>query len=463
MNAVTNKAKILVVDDEEKIRTILAAVIKEEGYEVEIARDGFDALEKVGPFAPQLAIIDLQMPRMDGIETMKRIWEHWPAIVCVILTAHGSIATAVQAIKEGAYDYLTKPYDNDELLHLVRRGIDLYQLSDQVSRLKREVQGKWGAENILGDSPILHDVRAQIRKIADADATVLIEGESGTGKELAAKAIHYESRRKGYPLVIVDCTAIPPSLLESDFFGHEKGAFTDARDQRIGRFEEANSGSIFLDEIGELPLEAQTKLLRVLQEKEFTRVGGSAPVKVDVRVIAATNKDLEAQLRDGKFRDDLFYRLNVLKLHMPSLREHREDIPLYVKHFLEKHRVTLGRRLERISDQAIDFLKSYKWKGNIRELENSVQRAMMSANADTLQLSDFDFLVGKTAQQTSHYDEKTGLDRYIRSLSEQAERNVILETLQAVGWNRTKAAEKLKISRKTLFNKMQQYAIDDNK
>jgi DNA-binding NtrC family response regulator len=461
MNAPANKGKILVVDDEEKIRTILAVVLRDEGYEVETAADGFEALEKCRSFNPHLAIVDLQMPRMDGIETMKRMREQLAGVVSVILTAHGSIPTAVQAIKEGAYDYLTKPYDNEQLLLLVRRGIELYQLSDQVNRLKREVQGKWGIENILGESPVLQEVRRQIRKTAETDASVLIEGESGTGKELAARAIHYESKRKGYPLVIVDCAAIPSSLLESEFFGHERGAFTDAREQRIGRFEEANSGSIFLDEIGEHPLEAQTKLLRVLQEKEFTRVGGSVPVKVDVRVIAATNKDLEAQVRDGKFREDLYYRLNVLKLRMPSLREHGEDIPLYVRHFLAKHRETFGRRVERVSPNVLDFLKSYEWKGNIRELENAVQRAMMNTTGVSMELKDFDFLAGKTPDRILRYDEKKGLERYVRSLSQEAERQVILETLRQVGWNRTEAAQRLKISRKTLFNKMHQYGIEE--
>jgi DNA-binding NtrC family response regulator len=461
MNDLLNKGRILVVDDEEKIRAILAAVLTDEGYQVATAADGFEALEKSKSFDPHLVIADLQMPRLDGIETISRIKEQSPGIVSVILTAHGSIATAVQAIKHGVYDYLTKPYDNEQLLLVVRRAIELHQLSDEVSRLKVELRKRWGIENILGESPLLQNVRKQIQRMAEVDATALIEGASGTGKELAARAIHYESKRRGYPLVIVDCTAIPSSLLETEFFGHERGAFTDAKERRIGRFEEASGGSIFLDEIGELPPDAQTRLLRVLQEKEFTRVGGGVPVKVDVRVIAATNKDLEGQTREGKFREDLYYRLNVLKLRMPALREHKEDIPLYVQHFLRKHKDTFGRHVDTISSEALNFLQSYEWKGNIRELENAVQRSVMSANGNFLERKDFDFLAKKGTSKLFRYDEEKGLEPYIRSLGEEAERQIILETLNQVGWNRTEAADRLKISRKTLFNKMQQYGIQE--
>jgi len=460
MKDASQKGKILVVDDEAKIRTILAAILKDEGYEVETARDGIEAIEKSLEFKPHLLIVDLKMPRMDGMETIMRIKDRLPRAVSIILTAHGTIQSAVQAIKQGVYDYLTKPFDNEQMLLVVQRALQVYRLTEEVEQLKSELGRKYGIDAIIGESPVMQQVRSQIRQIAGTEATVLIEGESGTGKELVAKAIHYESKRKNHPLVIVDCTAIPSNLIESEFFGHEKGAFTDARHRRIGKFEEADTGTIFLDEIGELPLEAQVKLLRVLQEKEFTRIGSNVPVEIDVRVIAATNKNLENQTKEGKFREDLYYRLNVLRLRLPPLRDHLEDVPLYVQHFLTKYRDTFGRNLTGISDEAVRLLKSYDWKGNIRELENVVQRAMLHTTATCIEASDLKFLEEKDGRRVPSYEATEGLEVHMKSLTEQAERRIILETLKATNWNRTAAAEKLKISRKTLFNKMQKYGIN---
>jgi DNA-binding NtrC family response regulator len=453
--------RILVVDDEERIRTILAAILGSEGYQVETAADGIEALERGAAFRPDVLIVDLQMPRMDGIETISRFKERVPHAAAIILTAHGSIQTAVQAIKSGAYDYLTKPFDNDQLLMVVRRASDLVRMSSELERLRAKLEPLEGLRALLGDGDLMRDTRAQIKKLAGTDATVLICGESGTGKELAARAIHNESRRKGEPLIVVDCTTIPEQLMESSFFGHEKGAFTDAHEQTTGAFEEANGGTVFLDEIGELPTGAQAKLLRVLQEKEFSRVGSSSPIRVDVRVIAATNKDLATRVREAKFREDLYYRLDVLKLRMPSLREHVEDIPLYVRHFIEKYGHIFGKRVTGVSEAALRHLESLPWNGNVRELENAVQRGLLNAPGDTIQEANIRIHADTGDLSPAKWDPAAGLEPFVKTVSEQAEKKIILESLGRTGWNRTETARQLKISRKTLFNKMLQYGIDD--
>jgi DNA-binding NtrC family response regulator len=477
MGRTSKKGRILIVDDEEKICAILGAVLRDAGHEVLTARDGIEAIEKSRDFVPHLMIVDLQMPRMDGIETISRLRDRFPKAVAIILTAHGTIRSAVEAIKQGVYDYLTKPYDNEQMLLIVKRALEVYGLKEEIDQLKNELQKEYGLDRIIGESPVMENIRQQIRQIAETDGTVLIEGESGTGKELVAKAIHFESKRRNDPLVILDCTAIPSHLIESEFFGHEKGAFTDARERRIGKFEQADAGTVFLDEVSELPLDAQSRLLRVLQEKEFARVGSNIPVKVDIRFIAATNKNLEDQMREGKFREDLYYRLNVLKLRIPTLVEHKEDIHLYVKHFLAKHGNAFGKSITGISDQALEALMDRKWKGNIRELENVVQRAMLDAQGASIEPQDLEFVgkqrvgegVGKESSERTYemvqqlvqcqYDRGQGLDEYVKSLREEAERIIILETLKKLNWNRTKAADRLKISRKTLFNKMRHYGI----
>jgi DNA-binding NtrC family response regulator len=453
--------RILVVDDEERIRTILAAILISEGYQVETAADGIEALERGTAFRPDVLIVDLQMPRMDGIETISRFKERIPHAAAIILTAHGSIQSAVQAIKTGAYDYLTKPFDNDQLLMVVRRASDLVRMSSELERLRAKLEPAEGLRALLGDGDLMRDTRAQIQKLAATDATVLICGESGTGKELAARAIHNESRRKGEPLVVVDCTAIPEQLMESSFFGHEKGAFTDAHEQKTGAFEEANGGTVFLDEIGELSTGAQAKLLRVLQEKEFSRVGSATPIRVDVRVIAATNRDLAMRVREGKFREDLYYRLDVLKLRMPSLREHVKDIPLYARHFIEKYGALFGKRVTGVSEGALRHLGSLPWNGNVRELENAVQRGLLNASGDTIQEADIKVHAETGDWSPAQWDPAAGLEPFIKTVSEQAEKKIILESLGRTDWNRTETARQLKISRKTLFNKMQQYGIED--
>ena len=452
-----DKGKIIIIDDEEKIRDILTMILRDDGYDIVTAKDGIEGIKEAKSFSPEVAIVDLQMPRMDGIETCARLKEILPEIVTIILTAHGSIPSAVQAIKQGVYDYISKPYDNDRMLTVVKNAMDVSHMRKEIQSLHNKLRKEYGVERIIGNSEMMQNIRTQIREFGQSDATVLIEGESGTGKELAARAIHYESSRRNRPLVIVDCTAIPSTLVESEFFGYEKGAFTDAHERRIGKFEEANSGTIFLDEIGELPLEAQSKLLRVLQEREFNRIGSTSPVRIDVRIIAATNKHLEEQVRDGKFREDLFYRLNVLRIQIPPLRAHTEDIPLYAQYFLGQYRERFQKPINTFSDDAMSVLMHREWNGNIRELENIVQRATIHASGSNIESEDLEELEIPTIQPV--YSPERGLEAYAHQMIEYITRQIITQTLQETNGNRTVAAKKLKISRKTLFNKMQQYGI----
>lgn len=458
----SNQIKTLIVDNEEKICSILAAILQAENYETAIANNGVDALKLCPVFKPHIAIVDLQMPKMNGIETIKRIKSILPSTVSIMLTAHGTIQSAVQAIKQGAFDYITKPFDNENLLLVVKRAVEVFKLTEEVDRLKSELGKKYGLANIIGESEVMFKLRTQIQQISESDATVLIQGESGTGKELIAKAIHYESKRKNKQLAILDCAAIPSNLIESEFFGYEKGAFTDAREQRTGKFEAANESTIFLDEIAELHIDAQSKLLRVLQEKEFMRVGGTHPVKVDVRIIAATNKNLEDNVKSGKFREDLFYRLDVLQIKVPPLRDHKEDIHLYARHFIAKHNESFGKNLKGITTDAVGFLQKHDWKGNIRELENAIQRAMLNAKEELIQIEDFVFLNDAGIKEINLENPLLiGLDAYLHNITEKIEREIIIKSLDETNGNRTLAADKLKISRKTLFNKMKLYNISD--
>jgi DNA-binding NtrC family response regulator len=460
MNASQTGKKVMIVDDEERIRNILAAILEDENYEVVTAGDGIEALNKLADFKPKVAIVDLQMPRMNGLETISQMKKLDSNIVSIILTAHGTIQSAVQATKEGVYDYLTKPFDNEQMIMVVKRALEHYRLAAEVTELRKELGRQYGIDSIVGDSAVIQNVREEIKRIAETDAVILIEGESGTGKELAAHAIHYESQRKNGPLVIVDCGSVPMGILESEFFGHERGAFTDAHDRRIGKFEEADSGSIFLDEISELPIDAQTKLLRVLQEKEFTRVGGRDAVKVDVRVIAATNRNLEVLMKAGKFREDLFYRLNVLRLRIPPLREHKEDIPLYARHFVKKHKQTIRRNSCEISQEAIQILMTHEWRGNVRELENAIQRAMLSMSGNKMEAADLMFLKENISLNPKRYNGKESLESYIKSLVQDIEKEIIIKALEESDWNREDTSRVLKMGRKTLFAKMKRYHIE---
>ena len=453
-------SKILIVDDEKKICSILEKILSDEGFIVKSVYSGEEALEVVETFIPELILMDQNMTGMNGIEATVRIKEKMPDITVIILTAYGSIPNAVEAIKRGAYDYILKPFDNEELLITISRALERNRLTKEINLLKKELQGKYDFKNIISISSKMQRMFEQIYRVRDTNATVLIQGESGTGKELVVKAIHYHSQRKDKPLVAINCGAIPVNLIESEFFGYERGAFTDAKERKIGKFEQANGGTIFLDEISELPLDNQVKLLRVLDEKKITRIGGNESVPVDIRVIAATNRDLQENVSKGIFRLDLFYRLNIFNITVPPLRERKEDIPLLVEHFIEEYNKHLNLSIKNISRLAMDYLQEYEWPGNVRELENAIQSAMILSKDEIIRLENLPLNIQGFPEPVNETDlGETGLEERIRQFSIKHEKIIILKALEKCNNNRTNAAILLKISRKTLFNKMKKYGI----
>jgi len=434
--------------------------MSDEGYTVMDVESGEKALECVDSFNPELILMDQNMPGMDGIETMACIKGKYPGQTVIILTAYGSIPLAVNAMKKGAYDYISKPFDNDELLMVINRALEHKRLKEEVSSLKKQLRQKFSFDNIIGVSPPMQRMFEQMRRIGDTNATVLIQGESGTGKELVAKAIHYHGERKDRPLISINCGAIPENLVESEFFGHEKGAFTDAKERKIGKLEQAHSGTLFLDEIGELPLNAQVKLLRVLEDKTVTRIGGKENIPIDVRIIAASNRNLQDEVNSRNFRLDLLYRLNIFTIFVPPLRERKEDIPLLVEYFIQKHNKLLGLTIKSISKTAIKFLEDYNWPGNVRDMENAVQSSMILAGNDVILFEDLPLRIRGYPEVPHELDrEETGLEDYIKQLTIKIERDCILQTLEKYNNHRTNTSKALKISRKTLFNKMKQYGI----
>ncbi|OLB41054.1 MAG: two-component system response regulator, partial [Candidatus Rokubacteria bacterium 13_2_20CM_2_64_8] len=375
-------ARILIADDEDSLRWVLEKGLRGVGYDVTSVKDGEEAVRvfEAQPF--DLVFLDVRMPGLDGLTALERIRDLRPDVYVIVMTAHGSMDTAIKAMQRGAYDYLNKPFDLDEVLLLSERALAASRLTQEVARLRTGLAEVREFSALIGRHPRMQDVYKTIGRIAGTDVTVLLRGESGTGKELVARAIHHYSRRSGRPFVAVSCAAIPGTLLESEMFGHERGAFTDAKERRLGKFELAHGGTLYLDEIGDMPVDLQTKLLRALQERTIERVGGHESIAIDVRVLAATNRDLEALMKEGRFREDLYYRLNVVTVNLPPLRERRRDIPLLVEHFLAKHVEELGER--GVAPEALDRLVGYDWPGNVRELENVVQRAMVMATAGVI-------------------------------------------------------------------------------
>jgi two-component system response regulator AtoC len=455
------KFKILVIDDEKNIRDIFSLLLEEKGYLVETAETGEEGLSKARKFSPDTILLDMNLPDLSGIDVLSRIKKFLPQAEVIIITAFGTVKSAVEATKLGAYDYLEKPVDNEELLLLISRALEVKKLLREVEELKSELSERYRFSNIIGTSSKMNSIFQMMGKIARVDGTVLVTGESGTGKELVARAIHFNGPRKDGPFVVVNCGAIPKDLIESEFFGHTKGAFTDAKTEKIGKFELAHKGTIFLDEVGELSPEAQVKLLRALGEKEIAKVGGTKTIPIDVRVIAATNKDLEGEVRKGSFREDLYWRLAVLSIHLPSLRERKSDIPLLCEYLIEKYNEEIGKEAKGVSEQALEYLMNYSWPGNIRELESVIYEAMVLSERPLIEEDDLPLRIKGTASEKEDLFFEAGkpLGKAIQGVTEKVEKRLIEKALEESGGNRTKAAQKLGISRKTLFNKMLQYSI----
>jgi|LGVD01.1.fsa_nt_gb two-component system NtrC family response regulator len=446
------KEKILIIDDDPSFRRVLEYNLQEEGYEVYVAMSGDDGLREFDEHRPPLVITDLKMPGVDGFRVLQEIKERSPDTIVMIITAFGAVDTAVEAMKLGAYDYITKPFNRDELKLVVRKAIQVSNLSRENRQLKERLTEKVDFKNIVGISRGMEKVFHIVRKVADTDATILITGESGTGKELVAKAIHMLSSRNSAPFVPINCAAIPRDLLESELFGHAKGAFTGAVADKTGKFKQSDGGTLFLDEVGELSLDLQPKLLRALQEKVVEPVGGTESLSLDVRVVAATNLDLEEAMRNGTFREDLYYRFSVIPIHIPPLRDRKDDIPLLLKHFAAKH----GSEGIEFDRDALDSLTSYRWPGNVRELENTVQRLIIMREGATISRGDLPEKI-LTREKDSKCQVVNIPDNGYPL--EQLEREVVVEALERNRWNRTKAAGFLSIPRHILIYRMEKYGI----
>lgn len=452
--------QILIVDDEEKIRKVLTRLLEDEDYRVKSVENGFKAISIISSYKPDVILMDQNMPGLNGIETMVTIKEKNPLLTVIIITAHGEVSLAVDAIKKGAYDYLEKPFDNEKLLLLIKRATDHQRLTIEISDLKQKLSEKKSFESIIGSNEKMKKVIEQAKCVACTDTPVLIQGESGVGKEVIAHSIHQISRRKEGPFVAINCGAIPMNLIESELFGHEKGSFTDAKETKPGKFEQANGGTLFLDELGEMSLDAQVKLLRVLEEKKITRIGGLKPLAVDVRILSATNINLEEKVQKGLFRLDLYYRLNIFQIQIPPLRERKEDIPLFIEHFINKFNSEFNLQIKNISKQAVDQLLNYHWPGNIRDLQNAIQSAMILCKEGTITREYLPMRIkGHPSIEVTKTEFDSGLDENLKSISSKLEKELIIEALSKCNYNRTDTAIYLKISRKTLFNKMKQFDL----
>lgn len=443
------KEKILIVDDEKIVRESLYHWFDDEDYLVDTAEDGETALQKYEKERFDLLLVDMKMPGMSGLDLLAKIKEIDKDALIILITAFASVPTAITALKNGAYDYVTKPVDPDELNHLVTKALEQRALKIENIQLKENIDEIIKPDNLIGESFQMKKIYELIHSVARTDTTVIIRGESGTGKELVAKAIHINSNRKYFPIITVNCGALTESLLESELFGHEKGSFTGAQFKRKGKFEMADRGTIFLDEIGSISLKMQIELLRIIETKQFNRVGGNELIKSDFRVITATNEPLEELVKAGKFREDLYYRLNVFTIVIPPLRERRDDIPLLVNFFLDKFSTAMNKKIKNVSKEAMDFLINHNWPGNVRELENAIERAMVVGKTSSIIVEDLPFHVSSNNFEFNSEE---------KSLSAM-ERKYILNILNENSWNISKAAQILEIDRVTLYNKISKYNL----
>jgi len=454
---------ILIVDDEEGIRSSLAGILEDEGYRTVCAADGIEALALCMRDLPGLVLLDIWMPRMDGIETLQRLKEHFPALNVIMMSGHGTIETAVKSTKLGAYDFIEKPLSLEKVVVTVENALAMTRLKEENASLRGLVLQ---SHEMIGTSMSMLHLSEQIRMVAPTNASVLITGENGTGKELVARSVHFHSQRRDKPFIEINCAAIPEELIESELFGHERGAFTGAVAQKKGKFDLADGGTLFLDEIGDMSLKTQAKVLRILQEKKFERVGGTRTLEVDVRIVAATNKLLEEEIKNGSFREDLFYRLNVVPFKVPPLRERREDVPILTGYFLDAFCRREGRELKLIVPEAMEALKRYDWPGNVRELKNIVERLVIMTPGGTVTLNHLPDYFGIESS-----DRETGggkLDGVLelsslREAREEFEREFIIQKLEENDWNVSRTAEAIELERSNLHRKIKSYGIDMKK
>lgn len=454
-----DKVTVLIVDDEENILEFLNEALKDE-YIIIKAKNGKEALKKVSEFYPDVVLMDYKMPGMDGMEAFLKIKEIDKDLPVILMTAYGTSQVAIQAMKEGAYDYVTKPLDLDEIRVTLKKAIELKKLSERIKKKERIYEGDFQAEGLIGKSQVMQEVYKQIGRAASSDVTVLILGESGTGKELVAKSIYKNSSRRDKPFVTVNCAAIPEGLLESELFGHEKGAFTDAKERHIGKFEQAKDGTIFLDEIGDMSLPLQAKILRVLQERSFERVGGTETIYTNARIIAATNKNLLKLVEEKKFREDLYYRLNVFTITLPPLRERKEDIPDLVEYFIFKYSHKYQKVVTGVDSEVMEIFMNYSWPGNVRELENAIAHAIVASHGQII-LKDYlpQTIIGNKKEELVSNNINGDKILPLNEVVAKVEKEMIIKALKQCKGNKTKAAKLLGISRKSLFNKIRDYNI----